>query len=86
MYRMENLETKTTKTDGFERGDNSTSSTLLAWLRSESWLRQLPKVDVSDGHELSEDVKDLDLVRVEMVDISARVNVVVRAVENQEPT
>ena len=37
--------------------------------------------------ELSEDVKAaLDVVRVKMADISARVNVVVRAVENQTPT
>ena len=37
--------------------------------------------------ELSEDVKAaLDVVRVEMADISARVNVTVRAVENQTPT
>ena len=37
--------------------------------------------------ELSDDVRaNLDVVRVEMADISARVNVVVRAVENQTPT
>ena len=26
MYRMDNIEAKTTKTSGFERGDNSTGS------------------------------------------------------------
>ena len=37
--------------------------------------------------ELSEDVKAaLDVVRVEMADVSARVNIAIKAVENLAPT
>ena len=82
MYRMENLEIKTTKNGGFERGDSSTGSTGLIEERVDG-LDSSQKAMFQMVIELSEDVKvALDVVRVEMADISARVNVAVRTVEN----
>ena len=83
MYRMENLETKTTKNGGFEREDSSTCSVGLIEERIDG-LDSSQKAMFQMVNELSEDVKvALDVVRVEMVNISAKINVVVRDMENQ---
>ena len=83
---MENLETKTTKKGGFERGDSSTGSTSLIEERVDG-LDRSQKAMFQMVTEVSKDVKAaLDVVRVEMANISARVNIAVRAVENQAPT
>ena len=86
VYRMENLETKTTKNGGFERGDTSTGSAGLIEERVDG-LDSSQKAMFQMVTELYEDVKAaLDVVRVEVADISTKVNVVVRVVENQTPT
>ena len=83
---MKKLETKTTKNGGFERVDSSTGSACLIEEQVDG-LGRSQKTTFQMVTKLSEDVKaTLDVVRVEMADISTRVNVVVKAVENQAPT
>ena len=86
MCRMPNLETKTIKNGGFKRGDSSMGSAGLIEERVDdldSSKNEMFKIVT----KLSEDVKAaLDVVRIEMADISAIVNVVVRVVENLAPS
>ena len=45
LYRIDDLEAKTTKIGGFERGDSSTRSASL--IEERRWIRSLPKGNVS---------------------------------------
>lgn len=86
MYIMDNLEAKFTKTSGLEQGDISTSSAALIEERVNN-LNTSQKAIIQLVIKLSEDVKvALDLVRAKMMELSARVNLTIRAVRSQTPT
>ena len=80
MTRVEALEDKATRAGGFEHGDCSTSSVARTKERTEG-LENAQLVIVQMVSDLSDDLKEaLGVVRAEVVDLSAILNLTTRVV------